>query len=85
MPPRIFLTLNKINFMISQKMISSKIFACLCGAALITSCSSDFVDSNNLTNDSKPIFNNSSSKEELMNNFSAILSRVQRNNLFVNS
>lgn len=74
--PRIFLTLNKINFMISQKMISSKIFACLCGAALITSCSSDFVDSNNLTNDSKPIFNNSSSKEELMNNFSAILSRV---------
>ena len=62
--------------MISQKMISSKIFACLCGAALITSCSSDFVDSNNLTNDSKPIFNNSSSKEELMNNFSAILSRV---------
>jgi hypothetical protein len=62
--------------MIFQKMISSKIFACLCGAALITSCSSDFVDSNNLTNDSKPIFNNSSSKEELMNNFSAILSRV---------
>lgn len=62
--------------MISQKMISSKFFACLCGAALITSCSSDFVDSNNLTNDSKQIFDNSSSKEELMNNFSAILSRV---------
>lgn len=62
--------------MISQKMISSKFFACLCGVALITSCSSDFVDSNNLTNDSKQIFNNSSSKEELMNNFSAILSQV---------